>query len=146
MLHGNQVFQIRNKCVFLIQAYQIALEKMGINNTRWKKDCCQEAVRQLNDIGFNTTINPNTVMNWNIDFRKEEKFHHPNFYVANNIKPKPVRHRRRRCRLGPLPVQWPSPPLPLPPQRAQATVLRAPTPHQAAQCDCSKAGLGELFL
>ncbi len=32
-LNANQVFQIRNKCVFLIQAYLIALEKMGKNNT-----------------------------------------------------------------------------------------------------------------
>jgi hypothetical protein len=29
-------------------------------------------------------------MNWNIDFRKQEKFHHPNIYVANNIRSKPV--------------------------------------------------------
>jgi hypothetical protein len=36
-LNTNQVFKIRNKCVFLIQAYLIALEKMGINNIHWKK-------------------------------------------------------------------------------------------------------------
>jgi hypothetical protein len=47
--------------VFLIQAYQISLEKMGINNTRWKKGCCQEAVILINDIGFNMTINANTL-------------------------------------------------------------------------------------
>jgi hypothetical protein len=44
--------------------YQIALEKMGINNTRWKKDCCREAVILINEIGFNTTTNANTLMNW----------------------------------------------------------------------------------
>jgi hypothetical protein len=87
-LLDNQVFQIRNKCVFLIWAYQIALEKMRMNNPRWKKDCCEEAVCQMNEIGFNMTINANIVMNWNIHFKKEEKFHHPNIYVANNIKPK----------------------------------------------------------
>jgi hypothetical protein len=89
-LNADQVFKIRNKCVFLIRAYQIALEKLGKNNTRWKKDCCQEAVDQINDIGFVTTINANTLMNWNINFRKHEKFHHPDIYVANNIKPTPA--------------------------------------------------------
>ncbi len=34
------------------------------------------------------TINANTLMNWNIDLRKQEKFHHPNIYVANDITPK----------------------------------------------------------
>ena len=76
--------------MFLIQAYQIALEKLGTNNTRWKKDCCQEAVNRINDIGFDTTINANTLMNWNIDFRKYEQFHHPDIHVANNIKPTPA--------------------------------------------------------
>jgi hypothetical protein len=52
-----------------------------VNNTRWKKDCCQEAVDQINDIGFDTTINANTLMNWNIDFRKTEKFHHPDIML-----------------------------------------------------------------
>jgi len=89
-LTADQVFKIRNKCVFLIRAYQIALEKLGTNNTRWKKDCCQEAVNQINEIGFDTTINANTLMNWNIDFRKYNQFHHPDIYVANNIKPKPA--------------------------------------------------------
>ncbi len=55
-----------------------------------KKDCCQESVILINEIGFSTTINANTLMNWNIDFRKQEKFHHPNIYVANNITPKPA--------------------------------------------------------
>ena len=62
-----------------------------MNNTHWKKDCCQEAVDQINDIGFDTTINANTLMNWNIDFRKTEKFHHPDIYVANNINAGAVR-------------------------------------------------------
>ena len=80
-LDADQVFKIRNKCVFLIQAYQIALEMLGTNNTRWKKDCCQEAVNQINDIGFDTSINANTLMNWNIDFRKYEMFHHPDIFM-----------------------------------------------------------------
>jgi hypothetical protein len=47
-------------------------------------------VNQIYDIGFDTTIKVNTLMNWNIDFRKHEKFHHPDIYVANDITPKPV--------------------------------------------------------
>jgi hypothetical protein len=66
------------------------LEKLGTNNTRWKTDCCQEAVNQINDIGFDTTINANTLMIWNINFRKHEKFRHPDIYVANNITPTPA--------------------------------------------------------
>ena len=89
-LHSDQILQIRNTCVFLIRAYQIASEKNGMNNTRWKKDCCQEAVCQIDNIGFHSTINPNTVMHWTINFRKEDEFHHPNIYVANNIQPKPA--------------------------------------------------------
>jgi hypothetical protein len=44
----------------------------------------------INEIGFSTIINANTLMNWITDFRKQEKFHHPNIYVANNIMPKPA--------------------------------------------------------
>ncbi len=36
-LNADQVSKIRDKCVFLIRAYQIALEKLGTNNTHWKK-------------------------------------------------------------------------------------------------------------
>jgi hypothetical protein len=79
----DQVFKIRNKCVFLIQANQIALEKLGMNITCLKRDCCQEVVNQINDIGFNTTINANTLMDWNIDFRKHGKFHHSDIYVIS---------------------------------------------------------------
>ena len=89
-LNTDQVFKIRNKCVFLIRAYHIALEKLGTNNTHQKKVCCQEVVNQINDIGFDTTINANTLMDWNIDFRKHKKFQHSDIYVANNITPTPV--------------------------------------------------------
>ena len=88
-LPENQVFQIRNKCVFLLRAYEIALKKMGTTNTRWVKDCCQVAVDQVNGLGFNTTINAKTLSCWNIDFWKRGKFAHPNPFIANGIKPKP---------------------------------------------------------
>ena len=48
----NQVFQIRNKCVFLLRAYEIALKKMGTTNTPWVKYCCQMAVDQVNGLGL----------------------------------------------------------------------------------------------
>jgi hypothetical protein len=88
-LSENQVFQIKNKCIFLLRAYEIALQKMGTTNTRLVKDCCQVAVDQVNGLGFNTTINAKTLSYCNIDFRKRGKFAHPNPFIANGIKPKP---------------------------------------------------------
>jgi hypothetical protein len=60
--------------VFLIRAYQIALEKLRTNNTRWKIDCCQEAVNQINDIGFDTTINANTLMTGTLTLGSTKSF------------------------------------------------------------------------
>ena len=56
-------------CVPDMRAYQIAL-KNGNEQFTWRnKDCCQEAVNQINNSGFKSTINAKTLMNWNIDFR-----------------------------------------------------------------------------
>jgi hypothetical protein len=87
-LSDYQVFQIRNKCLFLLNAYRLALEKMGKENNGWVKCCCREAVDLVNSIGINTTTNANVLAKWNTIFRRNGKFPHPDPYIANG-KPKP---------------------------------------------------------
>ena len=85
---------IYQKCIFLRRAYIIALEKMG-TGTNWlynKKDnvsCCEQAVKQLNELGFDATTCAKTLSMWNVNFRKLAKFPHPDPYVANGLKRKP---------------------------------------------------------
>ena len=81
-------FTIRNKSLFLIRAYQIALEKPRVG-VRWIDDCCQPAVDELNNLGVKTTQSKKTIGKWNRDFRKHEKFPHPNVHVRMGKKPKP---------------------------------------------------------
>ena len=42
-LSTHNIFTIRNKSLFLIRAYQIALEEMKVG-VQWSRDCCQPAV------------------------------------------------------------------------------------------------------
>ena len=84
------IFTIRNKCIFLRAAYEIAIQDMGKDNNTWICHCCKVAVKQVNLIGIDTTINANTLSHWNIQFRKTGQFPHPNPYVANGLKPKPM--------------------------------------------------------
>lgn len=79
---------IHMKCVYLRNAYRIALDKMGLGN-KWIEDCCNVAVTKVNGVGYNTTISGRTVANWNIQFRTSGKFPHPNHWIANGLKPKP---------------------------------------------------------
>jgi hypothetical protein len=60
---------------------------MAKKNTRWVKDCCQEAIDQVNVLGFVTTINAKTLSYWCINFQKRGQFAHLNPFVANGIKP-----------------------------------------------------------
>ena len=63
---------------------------MGNTGVTWVKTCCQEAVDKINDVGFYTTISAKTLSYWNVNFRQQGKFPHPNTYIANGIKPKPL--------------------------------------------------------
>ena len=51
--------------------------------------CYEEAIRCGNVLGFETTINAQTLARWNVDFRKHGNFAHPNPNVANGLKPTP---------------------------------------------------------
>jgi hypothetical protein len=84
-----QIFHIRNKCLYLRTAYTIALNKLGRDSNNWVATCCQEALDLLAGLGFDTTVDAKRISYWNIDFRKDNRFPHPNLYVANGIKPKP---------------------------------------------------------
>jgi hypothetical protein len=63
---------------------------MGRDSYKWVATCCQEALDLLASLGFDTTVEAKRISYWKIDFRKDKLFTHPNSYVANGIKPKPV--------------------------------------------------------
>ena len=72
------LFNIRNKCIYLQKAYEIALKKMGRFDERYGeyvmnflKVPCQEAVDVCNELGLCTTINARTLSNWNVEFRTQ---------------------------------------------------------------------------
>ena len=66
-LSTHNIFTIRNKSLFLIRAYQIALEEMKVG-VQWSRDCCQPAVDELNNLGIKTTESAKTVGEWNQAF------------------------------------------------------------------------------
>ncbi len=55
LLH-EQIFHIRNKCLFLCTAYVIASKKLGRDSNNWVATCCHEAVDLLAGLGFDTTV------------------------------------------------------------------------------------------
>ena len=56
----------------------------------WTVGCCKEAVRKLNEMGIHGTTSARTIQNWNIHFRRNGKFPHPNPNIANGVKYKPL--------------------------------------------------------
>ena len=56
-LSPEQIFYLRNKCLYLRTAYSIALDKLGKDGNKWLDTCCQEAIDLLEGLGFNTTCN-----------------------------------------------------------------------------------------
>ncbi len=42
-LSSHRIFTLRNKCLFLVRAYQLTIKKMGIG-TQWICNCYQPAV------------------------------------------------------------------------------------------------------
>jgi hypothetical protein len=84
-----QIFHIRNKGLFLNTAYTITLNKLGRDSNNWVATCCQEALDLLAGLRFDTTVDAKRISYWNIDFRQDNCFPHPDSYVDNGIKPKP---------------------------------------------------------
>ena len=53
-LSSHNIFIIQNKSLFLIRAYQIALERMQVG-VKWVKEIFREAVHDLNNLGVKTS-------------------------------------------------------------------------------------------
>ena len=62
---------IHMKCVYLRNAYRIALDNMPMKTWQY---CCDKAKDAVNSIGYDTTICGRTVANWNMQFRIIGKF------------------------------------------------------------------------
>ncbi len=85
----HQIFHVRQKSLYLHYAYDVALKKLGRETMKWIGDCCSETIFKMNEIGMSATMRPRTIANWNISFRKNGKFPHPNPNVANGVTKKP---------------------------------------------------------
>ena len=48
--------------------------KVGV---KWVRDCCGQAVRELNNMGVCYTESPRTVTKWNREYHKLDLFDHP---------------------------------------------------------------------
>ena len=61
--------------------YIVAIERM--NKLHWVDGFCAISVRELIEYGVTATTNPQTAALWHQQFRKKNKFHHPNPAIAN---------------------------------------------------------------
>jgi hypothetical protein len=70
---SKHIFYIRNKCLLLAMSYKNALEFMGDFTKSWEQ-CCDKAIRDCSDVGFNGIRSGRTITTWNQWFRKHENF------------------------------------------------------------------------
>ena len=82
-------FTIRQKSLFLVKAYQIALEEMKVG-VRWRDHICHKAVVALNNYGCKAATHAEVVAKWNRHFRVNDKFPHPDPNVRMGKKHKPI--------------------------------------------------------
>ena len=75
--------------MFLVKAYQIALDEMKVG-VRWTDHICHKAVVELNNYGVKTATHREVVTKWNRVFCLNDKLPHPNPNVRMEKKPKPV--------------------------------------------------------
>ena len=52
-LTETQIFNLKNKSLYLQNAYNIAMKKLGTTTFKWREVCCKEAVTMLSDLGIN---------------------------------------------------------------------------------------------
>jgi len=79
-LATHQAFAIQQKVMFLGRAYQYALEDMP-DKVSWQA-CCERSIEfWKNVVGVEKVPNYQTIQDWNIYFRNEQKFPHPNQFV-----------------------------------------------------------------
>ena len=79
-LDDKHAVEIVYKCLYLRQAYQIALEKIATPQTTWE-DCCREAIKKLANVGIRRITSGRTIQDWNLTFRINEIFPHPSIRV-----------------------------------------------------------------
>jgi hypothetical protein len=88
------LFKIRQQCQLLCQAYIFALARMNsqseydVPNKTWR-DCCEAACESLNPCGNVAATTGRTIERWNMEFRKNNKYVHPNPIVRSGKCPEP---------------------------------------------------------
>ena len=85
--------RFRYMCQYIMIALQYALEKMGLNGKEKKTwaQCCDEAVKRMNDVGITYIKTGRTVQNWHKYLRDSgNTFPHPHPQKAAGQKPLPL--------------------------------------------------------
>ena len=88
-LDDKHAVEIVYKCLYLRQAYQIALEKIATPQTTWK-DCCREAIEKLANVGIKSITGWRTIQDYNLTFRMKQCFPHPSIRVELGRKYTPM--------------------------------------------------------
>ena len=107
-LSSHNKFTIRNQSIFILKAYECVLKELRVG-VKWV-DCCEKAVSECHNMGIETTKNGRRVADWKHNFRKANKFHHPNSHVSMGKKRTPPlfdlfpQLKARVC--GSLPNTW----------------------------------------
>jgi hypothetical protein len=81
------IFSLKGRSMILCFAYRLAVDNM--NEWTWEQ-CCIEACSQLNKIGIVQATHHRTVQDWNVEFRKDSAFLHPNNIVRCGKRPQPL--------------------------------------------------------
>ena len=79
-LTSSQGITMLQKIQYLRMAYLNVINS-DLNKIVSFKTCCDEAIKQMSQVGVSYIRNANTIMQWNRIFRNNEIFPHPNIYV-----------------------------------------------------------------
>ena len=79
-LTSSQGIKMLQKIQYLRMAYLNVINS-DLNKTVSFKTCCDQAIKQMSQVGVSYIKNANTIMQWNRIFRRSEIFPHPNIYV-----------------------------------------------------------------
>ena len=74
-MNSAETISINTKCIYLYNAYVMALENMPTTRT-WGQ-CCGDAIEKLHGVGITTTTSEQTLTLWHREFRRSRKFAHP---------------------------------------------------------------------
>ena len=72
-LDDKDVAEIIQKCLYLRQTHQIALDKIATPQTIWG-NCCREAVEKLAGVGISSITSGRTIHYCSLTFRINELF------------------------------------------------------------------------